>query len=167
MNKVVVISPEYIAQKIYVIRSQKVMLDRHLADMYEVRAIAMRQQIKRNIERFPEDFMFQLTDAEVESLLSQNVIPSRRILGGTNPYAFTEQGVAMLSSILNSPKAVDVNIAIIRTFVKMRQILASHQDLARQVEEHDRHITRLYQYIEQILYPPRGKKTKIGYIPFD
>ncbi len=100
-----VIPIERIEQCIYLIRNQKIMLDKDLASLYGIKPIALRQQVKRNKDRFPPDFMFQLTDKEVDILLSQNVIPSRKSLGGYNPYAFTEQGVAMLSSVLRSKRS--------------------------------------------------------------
>src|SRR5687767_4997127 len=106
------------------------MLDRELAELYQVKAIALRQQVKRNKPRFPEDFMFQLTADEVGILVSQNVIPSRRELGGFLPYVFTQEGVAMLSSVLTSGRAVQVNIAIMRAFVKLREVMVTHKDLA-------------------------------------
>ncbi|MBU1261739.1 ORF6N domain-containing protein [bacterium] len=112
---------ERIEDKILLIREQKVMLDRDLAELYGVKPIALRQQVKRNIVRFPEDFMFQLTQEEAEFLVSQNVIPSKKHFGGYLPYAFTEQGVAMLSSVLNSERAVLVNIQIMRTFTPLEQ----------------------------------------------
>ena len=136
------------------------MLDSDLAQLYQVKAIALRQQVKRNIGRFPEDFMFQLTEQEVDALLSQNVIPSRRVLGGSLPYAFTEQGVAMLSAVLRSERAVQVSLAIMRTFVKLREILATHGDLARKVEEHDRQIGALIGAVQSLLAPPDLPKKK-------
>jgi hypothetical protein len=102
---------ELVDRHIYIIRNQRVMLDRDLAGLYGVKAIALRQQVKRNIDRFPKDFFFQLHAREVERLVSQNVIPNERTLGGSKPYAFTEQGVAMLSSVLTSKRALQVNIA--------------------------------------------------------
>ena len=117
-----------IERRIFLIRRQKVMLDRHLADLYEVPPIALRQAVKRNQSRFPDDFAFQLTADEAEGLVSQNVIPSRRSFGGSLPYAFTEQGVAMLSSVLRSDRAIAVNIAIMRTFVRLRRILGKHKE---------------------------------------
>jgi len=141
------------------------MLDRDLAELYQVKPIALRQQVKRNASRFPEDFMFQLTDREVESLVSQSVIPNRRVLGGFLPYVFTEPGVAMLSSVLRSERAVQINIAIIRTFIRVRQILASNRDLARKVQEHDRQISTLFKTVERLLtLPEPPKKNPIGYI---
>ena len=124
-----------IENRILLIRGQKVLLDRDLAQLYQVKAIALRQQVRRNPHRFPPDFLFELEEEEVASLLSQNVIPSRRSLGGAKPLAFSEQGIAMLSSVLTSERAVEVNIAIMRTFVRLRQILATHEELARQLDE--------------------------------
>jgi hypothetical protein len=141
---------ERIQQCIYLIRNQKVMLDKDLAVLYGVRSIALRQQVKRNIERFPPDFMFQLNDQEVDILLSQNVIPSRKSLGGYNPYAFTEQGVAMLSSVLRSKRAVEVNIAIMRTFVKLREILADNALLRHKIESMERKYNEQFQQVFKV-----------------
>ena len=105
---------EVIQSKIHFIRDHKMMLDRDIALLYGVKPIALRQQVKRNIDRFPDDFMIQLTEQEVDFLLSQNVIPSKQSLGGALPYAFTEQGIAMLSSVLTSKRAVHVNIQTMR-----------------------------------------------------
>ena len=155
---------ERIAQSIYLIRGEKVMLDRDLAALYGVKAIALRQQMKRNIERFPDEFMFQLTEDEVEILLSQNVIPSRKVLGGALPYAFTQEGVAMLSSVLKSKQAIQINIAIMKTFVRIREMLATNQDLARKVAQHDQHIAEIYKHLEKLLEPPKSSKRQIGYV---
>ena len=121
MNKFIAIKEENIASHIYLIRGQKVMLDYDLAMLYGVETRALKQAAKRNAKRFPEDFMFVLTENEVNNLVSQNVIPSKSYLGGALPMVFTEQGVAMLSGILNSNRAIDVNIAIMRTFVQIRR----------------------------------------------
>src|SRR5258708_39701339 len=110
-----------IQKKINEIREYKIILDFDLAEMYEVETRALKQAVKRNMQRFPSDFMFQLTNVEADSLVSQSVIPSKKHLGGALPFAFTEQGVAMLSSVLNSERAIEVNIIIIRTFVLIRQ----------------------------------------------
>src|SRR5213078_1036328 len=127
---------ELIERRIYLIRGQKVMLDTDLADLYQVPTFRLNEAVKRNRNRFPEDFMFQLTNHEAEVLTSQIAI-SKEGRGGrrTRPYVFTEQGVAMLSSVLNSDRAVQVNIAIMRAFVRLREILATHKDLARKLEE--------------------------------
>jgi len=101
---------EVIERKIYLIRGHKVMLDKDLASLYDVKPIRLREQVKRNLKRFPDDFMFQLNDQEIDSMVSQNAIPSRKHLGGYNPYVFTEQGVAMLSTVLNSDRVIELNI---------------------------------------------------------
>lgn len=129
-----IIPIEVVTQRIFFVRGVKVILDSDLADFYDVSVKVLLQSIKRNIERFPEDFMFQLTKNEFEDLRSQFVTSSwggRRYL----PYAFTEHGVAMLSSVLRSPRAVQMNILIVRAFIKIREILASNKDLAGKIEE--------------------------------
>src|SRR5437868_1701857 len=139
---------ELIDRHIYVIRDQRVMLDRDLSLLYGVKAIALRQQVKRNRDRFPKDFLFQLNRKETGLLVSQNVIADQRSLGGSRPYAFTEQGVAMLSSVLTSKRAVQVNIAIMRAFVRMREMLLGHQDLVRKIQEmelkYDEHFQAIF-----------------------
>src|SRR6266849_9024945 len=130
-----VIPVERIASRIYQIRDEEVMLDSDLAELYGVETRTLIQAVKRNSDRFPDDFMFQLSREEFQNLRSQIVISS---WGGRRypPYAFTELGVAMLSSVLRSKAAIQVNVAIMRTFVKVREILATHRDLARKVQEH-------------------------------
>ena len=140
------------------------MLDRDLAALYDVKPIALRQQVKRNQNRFPEDFMFQLTEKEVEILVSQNVIPNRSVLGGALPYAFTQEGVAMLSGVLKSDRAVEVNIAIMRTFVRLREILGTHEALAKNVAQHDQEIATLFEHLQRLLEPPSTPNRPIGYI---
>jgi len=124
-----------IQKKIYEIRGQKVMLDFDLADLYETETRVLKQAVRRNIDRFPSDFMFQLTDSEIDSLVSQSVIPSKSNFGGAFPFVFTEQGVAMLSSVLKSKKAIEMNIAIMRAFVFIRQYALSHKDLTEKLKE--------------------------------
>jgi hypothetical protein len=124
MNELVI--DEDIKNKIYTIRDIQVLLDRDLAVLYQVKAIRLREQVKRNIDRFPEDFMFQLTDKEVEVMVSQNAIPSKQRLGGSLPYAFTEQGVSMLSAVLKSKTAIKTSVEIIRTFVNMRKFISNN-----------------------------------------
>ncbi len=142
------------------------MLDRDLSDLYGVKTIALRQQVKRNMNRFPADFMFQISDEEAQAMVSQNVIPSRRSLGGFLPYVFTQEGVAMLSSVLRSEQAVQVNIAIMRTFVRLRELLATNEDLARKVASHDRDIANLFAHVQRLLTPPDPpRKHQVGYIP--
>src|SRR5258708_24176977 len=129
-----IIAEERIINKIYRIRGKKVMIDRDLAELYGVETRVLNQAVRRNERRFPDDFMFQLTEEEFENLKSQNVISS---WGGTRklPLAFTEQGVAMLSSVLNSETAIDVNIQIIRIFTRMRELLLTHKDILIKLEQ--------------------------------
>ncbi|HHU0079756.1 TPA: ORF6N domain-containing protein [Legionella pneumophila] len=124
-----VLSKDELQKKIYFIRGVHVMLDKDLADLYEVKPIRLREQVKRNIKRFPEDFMFQLVEEEVEYLLSQNAIPSKKSLGGFFPYVFTEQGVAGISGVLTSDRAIAVNITIMRTFVEMRRFISLNGEI--------------------------------------
>jgi len=140
------------------IRGQKVMLSPHLAALYGVAPKVLIQAMKRNIERFPADFMFQLTSQEVRILKSQFVTSRWGGMRRANPYAFTEQGIAMLSSILNSKRAIQVNIAIMRAFVRLRQIIASHKELAEKLKEleykvnmHDKDIIMIFQAINKIM----------------
>lgn len=162
-----IVPQERIEGKIVTIRGLNVILDRDIAKLYAVKPIALRQQVKRNKDRFPEDFMFRLTWEEADILVSQNVIPSKRSLGGHLPYAFTEQGVAMLSSVLTSKRAVYVNIQIMRTFVKLRQMLLSHGDLKRKIEEmerkYDQQFKVVFEAINKLLESPKEPKRKIGF----
>jgi hypothetical protein len=149
---------EVIGQKILLIRGQKVMLSIHLAELYGVETRALNQAVKRNFNRFPKDFMFQLTDHEAGQLVSQNVIPHKKYFGGSLPYAFTEQGVAMLSSVLNSERAVQVNIAIMRTFVKLREMIISNKEMAKRLDalekKYDAQFKVVFDAIRE-LYPVR------------
>jgi hypothetical protein len=124
-----------IQNRIYEVRGQKVMLDFDLAQLYEVENRALKQAVKRNIDRFPTDFMFILNENEVNEMVSQNVIPSKSYFGGALPFAFTEQGVSMLASVLRSKKAIQVNIQIVRAFVFIRQYALSHKDLSDKLKE--------------------------------
>ena len=162
-----VVPIERVASKIYLIRSEKVMLDSDLAELYGVPTRRLNEQLKRNRDRFPGDFAFQLTRNEFDSLRSQIAILKPAARGQHRkyiPYVFTEQGVAMLSSVLRSKRAAQVNVAIMRTFVKLRQLLASDRALARKVEEHDRQIAILFDALKKLLAPPESKKNPIGYI---
>jgi len=129
MSTELILSKSELQKKIYFFRDTQVMLDRDLAELYEVKSIRLREQVKRNSRRFPKDFMFQLTDEEVDLLVSQNAVPSRKYFGGTLPYVFTEQGVAAISGVLTSDRAIDVNISIMRTFVEIRRFLAANGEL--------------------------------------
>jgi phage regulator Rha-like protein len=168
-----VIPVERIEKAILLIRGQKVMLDKDLALLYSVQAKVLNQAVKRNLSRFPDDFMFQLTAEEGESLRSQIVTlkagrgQHRKYL----PYAFTEQGVAMLSSVLNSDRAIEVNIAIMRAFVRLREIMSTHKDLARKLAElerklgkHDEKFAVVFEAIRQLMAPPVAPaKPRIGF----
>lgn len=166
-NKKSITLLESIEQRICFIRGQKVMIDRDLAMLYQVKAIALRQQVKRNRDRFPADFMFQLTKTETQNLVSQNVIPSIKSVGGYLPYAFTQEGVAMLSSVLKSNRAVQVNIAIMRAFVRIRSILAAHKELARKVEaleaKTETNFKEILKLIKKYLKPNKQVAGKIGF----
>ena len=159
---------ELIERKIYLIRGHKVMLDRDLAELYGVETRVLNQAVRRNSDRFPEDFMFTLTRDEIMNL-SQIVISSR-IKHAPNVFVFTEQGVAMLSGILNSGRAIQVNIAIMRAFVKLREMLSSNKELAHKltllenrIEKHDGEIKAIFGAIRQLMTPAVGKKGKIGF----
>jgi len=152
---------ERIENKILLLRGQKVMLDRDLAELYGVETKYLNRQVTRNSDRFPEDFMFVLTDDEIEILRCQFGTSS---WGGLRylPRAFTEQGVAMLSSVLRSPRAVQVNIMIMRAFVKMRELIASHKDLAARLDEmekkYDHQFNYVFEAIRELIIPPEPKK---------
>jgi len=164
-----IIPLERIASRIYLIRDEKVIIDSDLAELYGVTTSALNQQVRRNADRFPEDFSFQLTAEEFEALMSQSVI-SKGGRGGRRklPLVFTEQGVAMLSSVLRSEHAVQINVAIMRTFVKLRALLSTNRDLARKVEEHDHKITILFKTVQELLsLPPEPKKNPIGFVAFN
>ncbi|MDD5687395.1 MAG: ORF6N domain-containing protein [Elusimicrobia bacterium] len=165
-----------IENKIYFIRGQKVMIDRDLAELYGVATRVLNQAVRRNSERFPKDFMFELTWVEAKSLRSQivtlnndNKVSSKR---GKHikylPYVFAEQGVAMLSSVLNSKRAIHVNIQIMRTFTKLRALLSTHKDLQRKIEEmekkYDQQFRVVFDAIKSLLTPLEPKRKKIGFL---
>ncbi|NTW34413.1 MAG: ORF6N domain-containing protein [Bacteroidetes bacterium] len=158
---------QILTKQILEIRGHKVMLDFHLANLYEVETRALKQAVKRNIERFPSDFMFQLTDIEAKELVSQNVIPSKSYLGGYLPYAFTEQGVAMLSSVLKSKKALEVNISIMRAFVVIRQYYMNYTELKLQIEKLEKDMNLkfndVYEALKYLIEPPQTPRKQIGY----
>ncbi len=165
-----IIPVEIIENRILLIREQKVMLDKDLAHLYGIETRVLKQAVNRNLKRFPNDFMFMLNEKETNSLVSQFVIPSKSYLGGAKPYAFTEQGVAMLSTVLNSEKAIEVNILIMRAFVKLREILSTHKELAQKLkdlelklETHDEQITAIFEAINQLLAPPQSPRKKMGF----
>ncbi len=170
MAKTIAIPDEVIVNKIYLIKGKKVMLDRDLAELYNVTTGNLNKAVKRNIKRFPEDFMFQLTEEEFRNLIFQF---GRASWGGTRnpPYAFTEQGVAMLSGVLSSDIAIDVNIRIIRIFTKLREMLLTHTDilqkldqLEKQVVQNSEDIQMIFTTLKQFLIPPeQANRRRIGF----
>ncbi|KKQ18732.1 MAG: hypothetical protein US31_C0002G0077 [Berkelbacteria bacterium GW2011_GWA1_36_9] len=160
---------EIIEQKIYLIRGQKVMLDHDLAVLYEVPTKRLNEQVKRNKKRFPNDFMFLLTWDETIGLRSQFATLKDKEHKKYRPYAFTEPGVAMLSSVLNSDRAIQVNIQIIRTFIKLRKLLATHQDLLKKIEEMEKRYDKQFRIVFQIMRgltdSPKESGKKIGFQP--
>jgi flagellar capping protein FliD len=167
MSKLPILREKTIASFIYVIRGEKVMLDTDLAKLYNVETRVLKQAVRRNIKRFPSDFMFELSDKEMDNLVSQNVIPSKKVFGGAKPFAFTEQGIAMLSSILNSDIAVQVNIAILRTFVKIRQLLEGHKDLVDKIDKleqkYDEQFRIIFTALQQMLKEENEPRPKVGF----
>lgn len=163
---------ERIEQRIFLIRGHKVMLDRDLADLYGVKTKVLNQAVKRNMRRFPSDFMFQLTEQEKHELVTNCDHLKELKHSYQLPYAFTEQGVSMLSSVLNSEQAIQVNIAIMRTFSRLRRILASHKELARRVGElergyskHEIEITTVFKVLRKLMEKPvvEQPRKKIGF----
>ena len=164
---------EVIERRIYLIRGQKVMLDNDLAELYQVQTFRLNEQVKRNRNRFPDDFMFQLRKEEARSLISQ-FARSKKGRGGrrTLPYAFTEQGVAMLSTVLNSDRAIQVNIVIMRAFVKLRELLSTHKEVLQKLDElerkyqhHDAQIKVVFDAIRRLIEAPAKPKRRIGFSP--
>ena len=168
---------QIIQNKIFEVRGCRVMLNYHLAELYQVETRALKQAVKRNIERFPSDFMFVLTKEEANLLLSigvsQNVIPPDYNFGVAMPMAFTEQGVAMLSSVLRSKIAIEVNISIMRAFVLMRQMVIGYEELLRRIEElevsTDAQFNELYQALTQLLSQSKQQKERrpVGFVTYN
>ena len=168
---------QIIQNKIFEVRGCRVMLDYHLAELYQVETRALKQAVKRNIERFPSDFMFVLSKEEANLLLSigvsQNVIPPAYNFGVAMPMAFTEQGVAMLSSVLRSKVAIEVNISIMRAFVLMRQMAIGYEELSRRIEElevsTDAQFNELYQALTQLLSQSKQQKERrpVGFVTYN
>ena len=166
------LSTEVIASKIYLIRGKKVMLDRDLAFLYGTETRILNQAVKRNIRRFPDDFMFQITEYEVKNWISQIVTSNKEKMGlRKRPLAFTEHGILMLSSVLNSKKAIQVNIQIMRTFTQLRRMLLTNQDLRRKVAEiekkYDGQFKIVFDAIRQLLTPPEKPRRRIGFHPHE
>jgi hypothetical protein len=178
--KKVTTEDEEIISKIYFIRDKKIMLDKDLAELYDVTTGNLNKAVKRNLKRFPEDFMFQLTEAEFKNLIFQSGTSS---WGGTRkmPYGFTEQGVAMLSGVLNSDRAIEVNIRIIRIFTKLREMLLTHKDILLKMEkveknmmqqdgkmkQYEKDIQIIFEALKQLLNPPQKPRKRIGFKPDD
>lgn len=166
-----IIKEDYeIADKIYLIRGIKVMLDRDLADMYGVKPFRLREQVKRNMDRFPEHFMFQLSDEEVKVMVSQNAIPSIKHLGGSLPFVFSEHGILMLANVIKSKQAIAMSIKIIEVFVKFREMLLSQKDLLLKFEQieklivqHDDDIQSIFRALKQLIHQNNAPREPIGF----
>ncbi len=166
-----VLADQEITGRIMLIRGQRVMLDRDLAQLYGMQPFRLREQVKRNLERFPKSFMFQLTARELREVVSQFAIPSHTYAGGSVPYAFTEHGVLMLANVLRSERAVQMSIRIIELFVRMREMVFTHQDILHKLERieekvaaHDQGIGTLFDHIREMLTPaPEQPRQRIGY----
>ena len=155
-----------IKNSIHEIRGKRVILDYELAKMYEVETRVLKQAVRRNLDRFPEDFMFELSLDEMKNLVSQNVIPSLKYFGGAQVYAFSEQGVAMLSSVLKSKLAIQINISIMRAFVMMRQWAFTHQELSEKLTALEKQHQQKFKDIDQVLtYLLQKDQTKINPAP--
>ena len=170
-----ILADEIVINKIYIIRGQKVMLDRDLAELYGVETKVLNQAVKRNAERFPKDFMFQLSQTEFENWKSQFVTSNSDRMGLRKlPYAFTEQGVSMLSGVLNSAIAIQVHIQIIRVFTKMKEILLTNKDILLKLEQMEKDvktnkkdIALIFEALKQLLQKPKEPRRRIGFKPDD
>jgi len=167
-----ILPDEVVMTKIYLIRGQKIMIDRDLAELYGVETKRLKEAVRRNITRFPDDFMFELTNEEFDYLRSQ--IASLKTGRGRHskylPFAFTEQGVSMLSSVLNSETAIQVSIRIVRVFIKMREMLLTHKDILlkleaieRKLEGHDKDIALVFEYLKKLISPPATPRNRVGF----
>lgn len=152
---------KHISTKIHEIRGIKVMPDYDLAELYEVETRSLKQAVRRNADRFPDDFMFQLNEIEITELVSQNVIPSKSYFGGSQPFAFTQEGITMLSSVLRTKKAVYTNISIMRAFVLIRQFALSHHELTAKLKEleskYNQHFQNIYEAIDYMMKKDAGE----------
>jgi hypothetical protein len=170
-NNLPTLPDEIIVNKIYLIREQKVMIDRDLAELYGVETKRLKEAIKRNIERFPEDFMFEMSKEEFENWRTQFATSKSDTMGlRYAPFCFTEQGVTMLSCVLNSKRAIEVNIKIIRVFTRMKEMLLTHKDillkleqLERQVVQNSEEIQIIFDALKQLLNPPQKPRRLIGF----
>lgn len=160
MNEVTAYIDDNIKTKIYTIRGLQVMLDKDLAELYDVKPIRLREQVKRNSDRFPDDFMFQLNDNEIEIMVSQNAIPSKQYLGGSLPYVFTEQGVASISGVLTNKIAIEINIKIMRAFVEMRRFISNNALIFQRLDSLEQKQSKTDDKIEAILNAIEDKSIK-------
>lgn len=177
MEEQLLLPDEVIIGKIYLIRNKKVMLDKDLAGLYDVKAIRLREQVKRNTDRFPENFMFQLSEKEIDMLVSQSAIPSKKHLGGSLPYAFTEHGILMLANVIKNERAIKVSIRIIEVFVRMKEMFQTHNDILIKLEEierkyidHDQKIMLIFEYLKQFEHAKQQEtvqknRPRIGFKP--
>lgn len=171
MSNLPAIPDEVIVNKIYLYRGQKVMIDRDLAELYDVETRVLKLAVRRNIERFPDDFMFEMNEQEFQNWRSQIVISNSDKMGLRHaPFCFTEQGVTMLSCVLNSKRAIEVNIRIIRIFAKMREMLMTNKDILlkleqmeRKIIQHDEEIQLIFSYLKQLLNSPKKPRNPIGF----
>lgn len=158
---------ERIVRRIVMVRDERVMLDVHLAELYEVETRALKPAVRRNRERFPEDFMYELTREEAALLVSQGVIPSLRSLGGARPFAFTEAGIAMLSSVLNSRKAMAVNVSIVRAFVLLRRMAKDYRNVMAKLKSmenrYKKEFETVYALLHDLLKPRQQPRKRIGF----
>ena len=171
MNELIHVPDEWIAQRIYVIRNKKVMLDRDLSVLYGVETKRLKEAVRRNASRFPEDFMFEMEGRELERWRRENIDSKEDRKGLRHPpFCFTEQGVAMLSCVLNSERAIQVSLLIIRVFVRVREILTGHHEvllklerLEKQLSRHDTEINGIFEALRRLLAPPANPRVKIGF----
>jgi len=171
MSKSIAIPDEVVISKIYLIRGLKVMIDRDLAELYGVETKRLKEAVRRNIERFPEDFMFEMNKAEFEQWRKDNITEAEDKQGlRYAPFCFTEQGLTMLSCVLNSKRAIEVNIQVIRIFTKLREMVLTHKDillklekLERKAVQHDGDIKLIFKYLRELLNPPTEPMRKIGF----
>jgi ORF6N domain len=177
------VTEQKILNRIYVVRGEKIMLDRDLAELYGIETRVLKQAVKRNMERFPKDFMFGMTSKEIDGMLSQNVIPSKSYFGGATPFCFTEQGVTMLSCILNSKTAIEVNLRVVRVFVKMREYTLTHKEILlqlaklekgvsnnnRNTEKNSKDIENIFTVLKELIEKDAkpARRNKIGFKHYD
>lgn len=171
-HNIISVADEVIMNKIYVVRGQKVMIDRDLAELYGVETRRLKEQVNRNISRFPDHYMFELTKEEYESLRSQNAILKQGAHAKYLPYAFTEHGVLMLANVLKSGRAIEMSIKVIDVFVKLREMLLTNKDILLKLEQlenkvsgHDENIKLIFEYLKQLVNPPQVARKRIGFKP--